>query len=145
MLQKLYRLRGTIKDRVTRLNKAAESYEPPATPEESEIILNQKLQNEESTNEEASSRLFGFTSQHKLGRIPGGYPQHGRRNRRSAALDARYQNKLAVIDTLIKNILSVEKANDSSRQLRNLVDIIKRNLRALENLKLSRNTLSDAL
>ncbi|GBM16828.1 hypothetical protein AVEN_9410-1 [Araneus ventricosus] len=45
MLQKLNRLRGTIKDRVTRLNKAAESYEPPATLEESEIILNQNLQN----------------------------------------------------------------------------------------------------
>ncbi|GBN37695.1 hypothetical protein AVEN_209448-1 [Araneus ventricosus] len=45
MLQKLNRLRGTIRDRVTRLNKAAKSYEPPATPEESEIILNQKLQN----------------------------------------------------------------------------------------------------
>ncbi|GBM14335.1 hypothetical protein AVEN_55331-1 [Araneus ventricosus] len=45
MLQKLNRLRGTIRDRVTRLNKAAESYETPATPEESEIILNQKLQN----------------------------------------------------------------------------------------------------
>ncbi|GBO02283.1 hypothetical protein AVEN_27098-1 [Araneus ventricosus] len=45
MLQKLNRLRGTIKDKVTRLKKAAESYEPPATPEESEIILNQKLQN----------------------------------------------------------------------------------------------------
>ncbi|GBM61547.1 hypothetical protein AVEN_129190-1 [Araneus ventricosus] len=45
MLQKLNRLRGTVKDRVTRLNKAAESYEPQATPEESEIILNQKLQN----------------------------------------------------------------------------------------------------
>ncbi|GBN18445.1 hypothetical protein AVEN_78473-1 [Araneus ventricosus] len=45
MLQKLNRLRGTIRDRVTRLNKAAESYEPPATPEETEIILNQKLQN----------------------------------------------------------------------------------------------------
>ncbi|GBN97839.1 hypothetical protein AVEN_176218-1 [Araneus ventricosus] len=45
MLHKLNRLRGTIRDRVTRLNKAAESYEPPATPEESEIILNQKLQN----------------------------------------------------------------------------------------------------
>ncbi|GBO41777.1 hypothetical protein AVEN_73271-1, partial [Araneus ventricosus] len=45
MLQKLNRLRGMIRDRVTRLNKAAESYEPPATPEESEIILNQKLQN----------------------------------------------------------------------------------------------------
>ncbi|GBN49736.1 hypothetical protein AVEN_67689-1, partial [Araneus ventricosus] len=60
-------------------------------------------------------------------------------------LDARYQNKRAVIDTLIKNVLPVGKANDSPRQLRNLVDIIKRNLRALENLKLSRNNLSDAL
>ncbi|GBO13468.1 hypothetical protein AVEN_98674-1 [Araneus ventricosus] len=45
MLQKLNCLRGTIRDRVTRLHKTAESYEPPATPEESEIILNQKLQN----------------------------------------------------------------------------------------------------
>ncbi|GBO23490.1 hypothetical protein AVEN_146283-1 [Araneus ventricosus] len=45
MLQKLNRLRGTIRDRITRLNKAAESYEPPATPEESEISLNQKFQN----------------------------------------------------------------------------------------------------
>ncbi|GBN08638.1 hypothetical protein AVEN_20917-1 [Araneus ventricosus] len=45
MLQKLNCLRGTIKDEVTRLSKVAESYEPPATPEESEIILNQKLQN----------------------------------------------------------------------------------------------------
>ncbi|GBM40969.1 hypothetical protein AVEN_250297-1 [Araneus ventricosus] len=45
MLQKLNRLRGTIKDKVTRLNKAAESYEPSSTPEESEIILTQKLQN----------------------------------------------------------------------------------------------------
>ncbi|GBM52581.1 hypothetical protein AVEN_138545-1 [Araneus ventricosus] len=62
-----------------------------------------------------------------------------------SALDARYQNKRAVIDTLIKNILSVGKANDSPRQLRNLVDIIKRNLRVLENLKLSRNNLSEAL
>ncbi|GBN29577.1 hypothetical protein AVEN_119816-1 [Araneus ventricosus] len=62
-----------------------------------------------------------------------------------SALDARYQNKRAVIDTLIENVLSVGKANDSPRQLRNLVDIIKRNLRALENLKLSRNNLSDAL
>ncbi|GBL90834.1 hypothetical protein AVEN_215564-1 [Araneus ventricosus] len=45
MLQKLNRLRRTIKDKVTRLSKTAESYEPPATPEESEIILNQKLLN----------------------------------------------------------------------------------------------------
>ncbi|GBM29632.1 hypothetical protein AVEN_130106-1 [Araneus ventricosus] len=45
MLQKLNRLRVTIKDTVTRLNRTAESYEPPATPEESEIILNHKLQN----------------------------------------------------------------------------------------------------
>ncbi|GBL89693.1 hypothetical protein AVEN_104644-1 [Araneus ventricosus] len=45
MLQKLNRLRGTNMDRVTRLNKAVESYEPPATLEESEIILNQKFQN----------------------------------------------------------------------------------------------------
>ncbi|GBN86512.1 hypothetical protein AVEN_232929-1, partial [Araneus ventricosus] len=45
MLQKLNRLRGTIRYKVTRLSKTAESYEPPATTEESEIILNQKLQN----------------------------------------------------------------------------------------------------
>ncbi|GBM94739.1 hypothetical protein AVEN_45889-1 [Araneus ventricosus] len=42
MLQKL---RRTIKYKVTRLCKTAESYEPPATTEESEIILNQRLQN----------------------------------------------------------------------------------------------------
>ncbi|GBN04436.1 hypothetical protein AVEN_230456-1 [Araneus ventricosus] len=45
MLQKLNLLRGTIKDEVTRLCKAVESYESPATPEKSEIILNQKLPN----------------------------------------------------------------------------------------------------
>ncbi|GBM00358.1 hypothetical protein AVEN_179180-1 [Araneus ventricosus] len=62
-----------------------------------------------------------------------------------SALDTRYENKRAVIDTLIPNLLSLGKVNDSPRQLRNLVDIVKRNLRALENLKLSRNNLTDAL
>ncbi|GBN54390.1 hypothetical protein AVEN_30778-1 [Araneus ventricosus] len=242
MVQKLNRLRGTIRDRVTRINKAAESYEPPATPEESEIILNQKLQNvlelkaqmkklladhldlPESTNlEEPLEVIYNMEEEiedlqvkfkilltkyckapnadnvpmtvHKpklkipdlpLPEFTGKYEEYESfktqfmsiiGNNESlndnqkccylkaslkgdakliestqdtfqsllSALDARYQNKRAVIDTLIKNVLSVGKANDSPRQLKNLVDIIKRNLRALENLKLSKNNLSDAL
>ncbi|GBL78498.1 hypothetical protein AVEN_42980-1 [Araneus ventricosus] len=242
MLQKLNRLRGTSRDRVTRLNKAAEFYERPATPEESEIILNQKLQNvlglkaqmkklladyldlPDSTNlEESLDVIYNMEAKiedlqvkfkilitkyckapnadnvpmtdHKpklkipnlpLPEFTGKYEKYesfktqfmsiignnesSNDNQKCcylkaslkgdakfiestqdtfqsllSALDASYQNNRAVIGTLIKNVLSFGKANDSPRQQRNLVDIIKRNLRALENLKLSRYNLSDAL
>ncbi|GBM58982.1 hypothetical protein AVEN_77283-1 [Araneus ventricosus] len=62
-----------------------------------------------------------------------------------SALDALCESKRAVIDTFLGNLLSVGEANDSPRQLRILVDNVKRNIRALENLKLSRNNLSGAL
>ncbi|GBM16298.1 hypothetical protein AVEN_194040-1 [Araneus ventricosus] len=242
MLQKVNRLLGTIKDRVTRLNKATESYEPPATPEESEIILNQKLQNvlelnarmkkiladyldlPESTNlEESLNGIYTMEEEiedlqvkfkilltkhrkapnadnvpmtvHKpklkipdlpLPEFSGKYEEYESSktqfmsiigNNESlndtqkycylkaslkgdekliestqdtfqsllSALDTHYEKKRAVIDTLITNLLSLGKVNDSPRELRNLVDIVKRNLRALENLKLSRNNLSGAL
>ncbi|GBN40123.1 hypothetical protein AVEN_241277-1 [Araneus ventricosus] len=230
MMQKLNRLRGTIRDRVTMLNKVAGSYEPPATPEESEIILNQKLQNvlelkpqmkklladyldlPDSTNLEDSKKVIYNMEEeiedlqvkfiilitkyckapnadnvpmtvHKpklkipdlpLPEFTGKYEEyesfktqfmsiignneslndtqkccylkaslrddekHIDSNQDTfqsllSELDVDYQNNRAVIDTLIKNVLSVGKANDSPRQLRNLADIIKRNLNALEN------------
>lgn len=62
------------------------------------------------------------------------------------ALDKRYDNKRLVIDTHIKAILSFEPIkHESEKELRNLADCIKRNLRALSVLKLERDDLSSAI
>ncbi|KAF8784368.1 hypothetical protein HNY73_010056 [Argiope bruennichi] len=62
------------------------------------------------------------------------------------ALVERFENKRVIVDTHIKNIINQEKiAHESAKELRNLIDCILKNLRALNVLKYERNELSDAI
>ncbi|KAF8766744.1 hypothetical protein HNY73_019777 [Argiope bruennichi] len=62
------------------------------------------------------------------------------------ALVERFENKRVIVDTHIKNIINQEKiVHESAKDLRNLIDCILKNLRALNVLKYERNELSDAI
>ena len=62
------------------------------------------------------------------------------------ALDKRYDNKRLIIDIHIKSLLNFEPIkHESEKDLRNLTDCIKINLRALSVLKLERDALSNAI
>lgn len=62
-----------------------------------------------------------------------------------ASLEERYENKRAVIDVHICNLINLSKIPESPSQIMHLIDSIKRNLRALNLLNLQRNDLSDAM
>lgn len=62
------------------------------------------------------------------------------------ALKNRFENKRILVNIHIKAILEFEKiVHESSKELRRLVDIIHKNIRALNNLGFERNEFSDAL
>ena len=62
------------------------------------------------------------------------------------ALQQRYENRRVIIDTHIKNILRYPRMNnESAKELRDFVDNIKKNLRALKVLEYERDKLSDIL
>ncbi|XP_054709016.1 uncharacterized protein LOC129218718 [Uloborus diversus] len=63
-----------------------------------------------------------------------------------SALEARYENKRAIVDLHIQEILGLEKINfENSKLLRNLSDKVKKNLRGLKVLNLECNDLSNAI
>ncbi|GFQ65424.1 DUF1758 domain-containing protein [Trichonephila clavata] len=63
------------------------------------------------------------------------------------ALRNRYENKRALVDIHISEILSVPKVQRSENpaQLRFLIDTVRSHLRSLKNLKMDSNVLSDAI
>ncbi|GBN28332.1 hypothetical protein AVEN_118861-1, partial [Araneus ventricosus] len=62
------------------------------------------------------------------------------------ALEDRYVNKRAVVDSQILSLINLEKLNyDSAEYLRKLLDTVKKNLRTLKTLEYERNNLSDVL
>ncbi|GBM78907.1 hypothetical protein AVEN_222466-1 [Araneus ventricosus] len=62
------------------------------------------------------------------------------------ALEDRYENKRAVVDSQILSLINLEKLNyESAEDLRKLLDTVKKNLRTLKTLEYDRNNLSDVL
>ncbi|GBN49059.1 hypothetical protein AVEN_190180-1 [Araneus ventricosus] len=62
------------------------------------------------------------------------------------ALEDRYENKRAVVDSQILSLINLEKLNyESAEDLRKLIDTVKKNLRTLKILEYERNNLSDVL
>nr|XP_042894443.1 uncharacterized protein LOC122268482 [Parasteatoda tepidariorum] len=62
------------------------------------------------------------------------------------ALENRFENKRLLTETYINQILEIEKlTNESAGDIRNMVDILKKNIRALKLLNFDRNNLSDIL
>ncbi|GBM34155.1 hypothetical protein AVEN_256516-1 [Araneus ventricosus] len=62
------------------------------------------------------------------------------------ALEDRYENKRAVVDSQILSLINLEKLNyESAEDLRKLLDTVKNNLRTLKTLEYERNNLSDVL
>ncbi|XP_071039933.1 uncharacterized protein [Parasteatoda tepidariorum] len=62
------------------------------------------------------------------------------------ALENRFENKRLLTETYINQILEIEKlANESAGDIRNIVVILKKNIRALKLLNFDRNNLSDIL
>ncbi|GBN41377.1 hypothetical protein AVEN_182075-1 [Araneus ventricosus] len=62
------------------------------------------------------------------------------------ALEDRYENKRAVVDSQILSLINLEKLNyESAEDLRKLLDTVKKNLRTLKTLEYERNNLSDVL
>ncbi|XP_067122120.1 uncharacterized protein [Centruroides vittatus] len=62
------------------------------------------------------------------------------------ALQERYENKKLIVETHVNAILdSVKLAYESAKGLRNLIDLVNRNMRALKVLGYERNELSDIL
>ncbi|GFR01503.1 integrase catalytic domain-containing protein [Trichonephila clavata] len=62
------------------------------------------------------------------------------------ALRNRYENKRALVDIHISEILSVPKIqSENPAQLRFLIDTVRSHLRSLKNLKMDSNVLSDAI
>ncbi|GBN92666.1 hypothetical protein AVEN_114546-1 [Araneus ventricosus] len=63
-----------------------------------------------------------------------------------SALEERFENKRAVVDIHIQNMLKIEKLNfESSKGLRNITDTINKSLRALKSFKLDCNNLANAI
>ncbi|GBM31719.1 hypothetical protein AVEN_19101-1, partial [Araneus ventricosus] len=63
-----------------------------------------------------------------------------------SALEERFENKRAVVDIHIQNMLKIEKLNfESSKGLRNITDTINKSLRALKSFKLDCNNLTNAI
>lgn len=62
------------------------------------------------------------------------------------ALEKRFENKKIIVNIHVKALLEFETiSHESSKELRNLVDAINKNIRALKNLGFERNDLSDIL
>ncbi|XP_054713686.1 uncharacterized protein LOC129223144 [Uloborus diversus] len=62
------------------------------------------------------------------------------------ALTSRFENKRLVVNAHIQNLLNLEKINNESpKELRNLIDNFKKNLRALKVLEFDQNNLSEKL
>ncbi|XP_071042257.1 uncharacterized protein [Parasteatoda tepidariorum] len=60
------------------------------------------------------------------------------------ALEERYENKRLIVESHVKSILDIEKlSHESAKDLRNLIDCVKKNIRALTILEYNRNDLSD--
>ncbi|KAF8790484.1 hypothetical protein HNY73_005501 [Argiope bruennichi] len=63
-----------------------------------------------------------------------------------AALEERFENKRAVVDIHIRNMLKLEKLNfESAKGLRNITDTINKSLRGLKSLNLECNDLTNAI
>ncbi|KAF8786368.1 hypothetical protein HNY73_008089 [Argiope bruennichi] len=63
-----------------------------------------------------------------------------------AALEERFENKRAVVDIHIRNMLKLEKLNfESAKGLRNITDTINKSLRGLKSLNLECNDLTSAI
>ncbi|GFU86374.1 uncharacterized protein TNCV_1417261 [Trichonephila clavipes] len=61
-------------------------------------------------------------------------------------LENRYENERLIINMHIQNILKLEKIqNENSTEIRNMIDCVQKNLRALKVLKYEQNKLSDVL
>nr|XP_042911161.1 uncharacterized protein LOC122272114 [Parasteatoda tepidariorum] len=62
------------------------------------------------------------------------------------AVENRFENKRLLTETYVNQILEIEKlANESAGDIRNMVDILKKNIRSLKLLNFDRNNLSDIL
>ncbi|GBL69209.1 hypothetical protein AVEN_122237-1 [Araneus ventricosus] len=62
------------------------------------------------------------------------------------ALEDRYENKRAIVDSHISSLINQEKLSyESGEDLRKMLDTVKKNLRTLKTLKYERNNLSDVL
>ncbi|CAL1273554.1 unnamed protein product [Larinioides sclopetarius] len=62
------------------------------------------------------------------------------------ALESRYENKRALVDIHISEILYIHKIqNENPAQIRLLTDTVRSHLRSLKNLKMESNQLSDAI
>ncbi|GBO03120.1 hypothetical protein AVEN_206891-1 [Araneus ventricosus] len=62
------------------------------------------------------------------------------------ALEDRYENKRAIVDSQILSLINLEKLNyESAENLRKLLGTVKKNLRTLKALEYERNYLSDVL
>ncbi|GBL84606.1 hypothetical protein AVEN_191071-1 [Araneus ventricosus] len=62
------------------------------------------------------------------------------------ALVTRYDNERLIVDIHVQNILKFEKIqSESAKEIRNMIDCIQKNLRALKALKYEQNKLSDVL
>ena len=62
------------------------------------------------------------------------------------ALVTRYDNERLIINIHIQNILNFEKIqSENAKEIRNMIDCIQKNLRALKVLKYDQNNLSDIL
>lgn len=62
------------------------------------------------------------------------------------ALENRFENKRIMVNIHLKSILEFEKiVRESSVDLRRLIDVINKNIRALKNLGFERNDLSDVM
>ncbi|GFV38493.1 DUF1758 domain-containing protein [Trichonephila clavipes] len=61
-------------------------------------------------------------------------------------LEKRYENERLIINIHIQNILKLEKIqNENSTEIRNMIDCVQKNFRALKVLKYEQNKLSDVL
>ncbi|GBM25297.1 hypothetical protein AVEN_45925-1 [Araneus ventricosus] len=61
-------------------------------------------------------------------------------------LITRYDNERLIVDIHVQNILKFEKIqSESAKEIRNMIDCIQKNLRALKALKYEQNKLSDVL
>ncbi|GFY74409.1 integrase catalytic domain-containing protein [Trichonephila inaurata madagascariensis] len=62
------------------------------------------------------------------------------------SLEERYENERLIAETQVKAILNLAKLNnESAKDLRNLIDDVNKNIRALKVLEFERNNLSDIL
>ncbi|GBM44861.1 hypothetical protein AVEN_157089-1 [Araneus ventricosus] len=62
------------------------------------------------------------------------------------ALENRYENKRALVDIHIVEILSINKLhNENPTQIKSLIDNVRNRMRSLKNLKLESNSFSDAI